>query len=185
MTKGSFAGRVVISILSLLTLLVGSIKPVPGAWADGIILVGTTCSLVDAITAANTDSAAGGCAAGDGPDTIVLESGQTYTLSAVHEADPDGYGPVGLPPVSSVITIQGNGATIARDGEATAFRLFHVTSSGDLTLENLTLSGGWAQGGHGEDYGGGGGRGGAWVSRYSPRATSSSIPIVFPGFTPK
>jgi hypothetical protein len=35
------------------------------------------CTLVDAITAANTDTATGGCSAGNGADTIVLLSGST------------------------------------------------------------------------------------------------------------
>jgi hypothetical protein len=36
------------------------------------IAVGGACTLVDVITAANTDTATGGCAAGSGADTIVL-----------------------------------------------------------------------------------------------------------------
>jgi hypothetical protein len=35
------------------------------------IAVGGSCSLVDAITAANTDTATGGCVAGSGADTIL------------------------------------------------------------------------------------------------------------------
>ena len=49
---------------------------------------------------------------------------------------------VGLPPITSRITIEGNGATIARQGNAPAFRLINVASSGELTLESLSLSGG-------------------------------------------
>ena len=41
------------------------------------------CSLVDAITAANSDTATGGCSAGSGADTIELESSTTYTLTAL------------------------------------------------------------------------------------------------------
>jgi len=133
---------------------------------DGLV------SLREAIDAANNTA---------GPDTIVL-SNATYTLAA---ADNYWYGPNGLPAVTSEITIQGNGATIARDSGAANFRLFYVSNgqgnnpigitdisingapldTGALTLQNLTLSGGRAQGGKGGDgayaAGGGGGLGGA------------------------
>jgi hypothetical protein len=43
----------------------------------------TTCTLVDAITAANSDAATGGCSAGSGTDTIRLPANSTHTLTAV------------------------------------------------------------------------------------------------------
>ena len=43
----------------------------------GTIAVTSTCTLVDAITAANTDTATGGCPAGSGADTIVLPKDST------------------------------------------------------------------------------------------------------------
>ncbi len=98
--------------------------------AATISVDGTTCTLIDAITAANTDIATGGCVAGSGADTIVLQAGSTLTL----------YGPSGLPTVSSNITISGNGATIEADGSAPPFSLLEVDNSGDLTLNNITLS---------------------------------------------
>jgi hypothetical protein len=48
------------------------------------IPVGDSCTLVDAITAANTDTATGGCPAGSGADTIVLPAGSTQTLTEVN-----------------------------------------------------------------------------------------------------
>ena len=33
----------------------------------------TTCTLVDAITAANTDAAVGGCSAGSGPALVLIQ----------------------------------------------------------------------------------------------------------------
>jgi uncharacterized protein DUF1566 len=44
---------------------------------------GPGCTLRDAITAANTDAASGGCPAGSGADTIILTAGATYTLTLV------------------------------------------------------------------------------------------------------
>src|SRR5215470_15396528 len=113
------------------------------------------CSLVEAIVNANNDAATfPDCAAGSGPDTIVLPANANVTLSAVYC---NMYGifcsPVGLPPISSRITIEGNGATITRQANAPAFVLMAVRgniplgvglppSPGDLTLQHVTLSGG-------------------------------------------
>src|SRR5215211_1299863 len=55
---------------------------------------GTTCTLVNAITAANNDTATGGCTAGRGADTLVLPSGSTQTLTTVNNTNFD-YGPTG------------------------------------------------------------------------------------------
>jgi hypothetical protein len=105
------------------------------------IPVGGTCTLVDALTAANTDTATGGCPAGSGADTLVLPAGSTQTLTAVNN---ETYGPTGLPVVSSVITIAGNGSTIVRESSAPEFRLLAVRSTGELTLQETTVSGGVA-----------------------------------------
>jgi hypothetical protein len=115
----------------------------PGVSQAGTIVVdGVTCSLGDAITAANTDTAQGGCPAGGGADTLVLEPpGGMVTLTRV---DNSTYGPTGLPVVRSVLTIAGQRGTIARESGAPAFRLLAVNSSGDLTLRGVTLTGGLA-----------------------------------------
>ncbi|MBX3009963.1 MAG: hypothetical protein KF832_00605 [Caldilineaceae bacterium] len=87
-----------------------------------------------AVTAANTDTATGGCAAGSGADTITLLGNVTLTAAV------NGYD--GLPPITSLITIEGSGFTIARDTSAPEFRIVSVESGGDLTLNNITISGG-------------------------------------------
>jgi hypothetical protein len=108
--------------------------------AATIIVDGTTCTLVDAITAANIDAPQGGCPAGSGADTLVLEPpGSTVTLTHV---DNTTYGPTGLPVIHSVITIAGQGGTIARAPGAPAFRLLAVSGSGDLSLQDVTVAGG-------------------------------------------
>jgi hypothetical protein len=104
------------------------------------IEVGGPCTLVDAITAANTDAATGGCPAGDGADTSVLPVGSTQTLTGVDNED-DGV-PTGLPVIRSVVTIAGQGNTIVRASEAPEFRVLAVNSLGDLTLQETTVSGG-------------------------------------------
>ncbi len=128
---------------------------------------GDVASLVAAINAAN---------AAAGADTVQLGGGCTYTLTAV---DNNWYGPTGLPAIASDITIEGNGATIARSLVAPRFRLFFVgadpanlqTSNyvspgpGRLTLRDLTLAGGLAKGGDSNLGGGGAGMGGAIFSQ--------------------
>jgi hypothetical protein len=124
------------------------------------------CTLPEAIIAANTQTPsgtmAGECPAGSsGGNTIVLATGASYILVQAHNAL---YGFNGLPAVTSTITISGNGAII-QNGGANKFRLFYISPSGNLTLRNLTVSGGSAQGGNGGvgffAGGGGGGLGGA------------------------
>ena len=68
---------------------------------------GTTCALLDALTAANTDAATDGCPAGSGADVIELAPGSTHTLTSVHNST---YGDTGLPVITSEITIEGQGA---------------------------------------------------------------------------
>src|SRR5262244_3772258 len=86
------------------------------------------CSLVEAIVNANNDAATyPDCAAGSGSDTIVLPANANVTLSAVFGNTYGQFGsPVGLPPITSRITIEGNGATITRQANAPAFGLIFV-----------------------------------------------------------
>jgi hypothetical protein len=84
--------------------------------------------LVAAINAANAG----------GGGTITLAGGCTYTLTAPNIVSD------GLPIVTSTITINGLGSTIARSqapGTA-AFRIFEVDDFGNLTLNTLTVTGG-------------------------------------------
>jgi hypothetical protein len=97
------------------------------------------CSLIEAIVNANIDAAThSDCVAGSGADTIVLPVNAKVKLRAVHDKT---YGATGLPTITTPITIEGNNATIFRQGNP-AFRLIAVGSSGDLTLQNVTLKGG-------------------------------------------
>jgi hypothetical protein len=120
-------------------------------------------SLVSAINSANS---------APGADVVQLGSGCIYTLTVV---DNYWYGPNGLPPIASEITIDGRGATIARASSAPNFRLSFVGADpsnpntanyvspgpGVLTLREVTLTGGLAKGGDAGEGGGGAGMGGA------------------------
>ena len=115
------------------------------------------CSLREALRAANTDAAVDACAAGSGSDTVVLETSATYTLGTI---DNTSDGANGLPSITSTVTIQGGGATITRV-VASSIRFFHVASIGNLTLNDVTLSGGRIAGGAGGASASGGGGGAA------------------------
>jgi hypothetical protein len=101
------------------------------------------CTLVDAITSANSNESTGGCPAGsapgdDGADTIVLPTNSVQTLTAVNS---NFNGPNGLPVITSEITIQGNGSIIRRDPGAAEFRILYVAiGGGNLTLDKITVS---------------------------------------------
>ncbi|WP_181801040.1 right-handed parallel beta-helix repeat-containing protein [Streptomyces shenzhenensis] len=91
-----------------------------------------SCSTA-ALTAAIATASAGG--------TLSLHRGCIYHLTTEYSAGD------GLPIIAQSLTIRGNGATIVRDGPtAGLFRIFHVTSTGNLRLEDLTVRGGSASG---------------------------------------
>ncbi len=104
---------------------------------------GADCSLREAVRAANTDGAYGGCPAGSGADTIVLPDG-VYTLTAGSQLV-----------ISSVITVQPATASATVRAAATAnsvaYRVFQVNSGASLTLHDLTIANGgqitWADSG--------------------------------------
>src|SRR2546426_110255 len=115
-----------------------------------------------------------------GPDTIELAPGCVYVL---HTVNNNWYGPNGLPPIASPLSIEGNGAVIARSTASgtPAFRFFYVgansdgpytngytrpgTGAGRLALRDVTLTGGLAHGGNSHGGGGGAGLGGAIFSQ--------------------
>ena len=88
------------------------------------ITVGGSCSLADAITAANTDAVAGGCAAGSGADVITLAGDVTLTAD--------------LPAITTDITI--NGASHTIDGASQHRAILVATSGVTLRLNSLVLA---------------------------------------------
>jgi len=117
---------------------------------------GNVGELVADINTANTNGQA---------NVINLFNNSTYDLTKI---DNYWYGPNGLPPITSNLTIHGNGAIIQRDpAQGTSdFRLFYVSGGmelnpGSLTMDNVTLKNGIAKGGDSYSGGGGLGAGGA------------------------
>jgi hypothetical protein len=100
--------------------------------------------LIDAINAANANAA---------PSTLELASNCVYTLTEVNTTVTGtfngmtyDYGEVGLPPISTPITINGHNATITRAADAPHFRIFFILYPGNLTLNDLTITNGYADG---------------------------------------
>lgn len=135
--------------LIVLLLFVAVLLPVRVAQAATIAVdtttdeynTGTSCSLREAITAANTDAAFGGCSAGSGADTITLPAGAyVLTLTGVGE-DSNATGDLDV--LSSIIIDGAGQATTIIDGNATdriidtqgnsTIRSIEIT---DLTLQN-------------------------------------------------
>ncbi len=98
----------------------------PSVYAAEITL-NSRCGLADAILAANSDRAQGGCRAGNGADTIILS--RDITL--------DG----GLPKITSEITIEGEGYTISGDNRYGIF----FNDGGTLTIHDLVMIKGSAE----------------------------------------
>jgi len=100
------------------------------------LTVGGDCALVDALLAANTGAASGGCAAG-GAVTLIQLTGDV-TLAGPYEAE----AAWGLPPITGTVMLDGGGFTVARLEDAPRFSIFRVNAGGSLTLRRVTVSGG-------------------------------------------
>ena len=103
---------------------IGAIESTTALPAPPAIVPPPPCPLAEQIIAANTDAAAGACPAGNGADTIYL----ARDLVLSHQ----------LPPITSEITIDGNGHTLSGKG---SFRILDV-DGGALTIRNVTLADG-------------------------------------------
>ena len=131
--------------LVALLALAGALRPSPAHAANITVAAGEVavnsnglCSLREAIINANADAAThADCTAGSAADVIILTSG-SYSVADSYASYSGG---TGLPQITSPITIEGNGVTIDRSGAA-VYRLFALSSTGNLTLNDLTLTDG-------------------------------------------
>jgi predicted outer membrane repeat protein len=109
------------------------------------------CSISEAIVAANSDAPFNECSTGGGADTIFITN--DITLDSVVDTTS---GQNGTTSISSDITIEGQGFLIRRDAMlgcvidfsagADEFRLFHISVTGTLSIQNLRLENGCADG---------------------------------------
>ena len=91
---------------------------------------GLDCTLVDAITAANSDTETGGCIAGDGIDTIDFSVTGTIELES------------SLPTITAHLTIEGPGTGSLTIHGMDAYALLDADTV-DLTVNDLTLQAGY------------------------------------------
>ena len=121
--------------------LTASILAAMGSAHAATINVVDSCTLVDAIQAANTDAVVGSCTAGLGDDVIqVVTPDSNITISTVFSPSAVGPGNTGLPTITSNVTIEGNGMTLQSANYAVDnFRLLEVGPMGDLTLRDATV----------------------------------------------
>ncbi len=98
---------------------------------------GDTNQLITAIKIANGTPAT--------HDIIELDAGCVYKIETNFD-NSNATGRIGLPSITSPITIRGHGAAIVRSSEPKTpkFRLFLVGPAGELILEELTLQNGYA-----------------------------------------
>ncbi|WP_327706711.1 hypothetical protein OG530_38475 [Streptomyces decoyicus] len=131
--------RSILGVCALTLVLTLGMVAVPNTAHAQIPVLCSETSLVNAINAAN---AAGG-------DTLALVPFCTYQLTSAHGSGPTG--PVGLPPITTPITLLGMGVTITRDPSAPAFRVLQVQGAanvpgtqGELSVVGVTVRGGSA-----------------------------------------
>ena len=102
------------------TALAAGLATVPAAAVAATPVACDSGQLVNAVATAPAGS------------TLDLAPGCLYTLTTPYSAT------TALPPVDRTLVVNGNGATIARTGPGPS-RIFEVTSTGHLTLNNLTI----------------------------------------------
>jgi hypothetical protein len=134
-------------------------------------------TLREALRAAELDISVDGSVAGSGADTIQfaadLSGAANLLLAGDTASDLSAFA------IATNITIRGNaaGITIQRSGIGPEMRLFRVAPSGSLTLESITVAGGFVQGAPGMAPNGAGGeaRGGAIFNQGTLQVVASTL----------
>ena len=146
--------RIVLIVVGLLGGLTLGLRWAVAAPTDTITVNTTTdevnsdgdCSLREAVQSANTDTAVDACTQGNGADTIsLLAATYVLTITGTNE-DAAATGDLDL---TADVTIDGAGAgSTMVDGNAID-RVFHIAAGINVTLQNLTISGGSPPGSNG------------------------------------
>ena len=144
------AGRAAIGSAAVVALLIAS--PLPSLAGRGAadaplvvttlgdpVVAGGSCSLRDAVRAANLDAPVGACPAGHGADTIRLGAGR-YVLSIAGRAEDASL--TGDLDVTSELRIQGAGRKRTTIDAAGLDRALDVHGGSRLTVSSLTVTGG-------------------------------------------
>ena len=140
--SGNCAGGRRACALAFVTALVVAVLAAPAGAAT--ITVNSTadafaadssCTLREAITAANTDAATGGCSAGSGADTITFSVNGTFTRTLAGTGDDDNAS--GDFDLNTPITIQGNGRANTIVDANSKDRAFDTPKAGEFAHINL------------------------------------------------
>jgi len=134
--RGFLYGSTKAGISAVLFIILALLLPHAVNAAVFNVSAGDVTGLINAITAANGSP---------GPNTINLAA-STYTLTVVNNTTD---GANGLPDITGEIIINGNGSIVERSSAAPSLRVFHVASTGKLTLNALTVRNGMADSGYG------------------------------------
>lgn len=108
-------------------IMLGALLPATARAAT--IQIGSSCSIAEAIQAAETDTAVGGCVAGDQADELVIPGGTEEVWTSAPTT------------ISTELTLRTDSgrATIRRDTSAAYFTLFMLTPSAVVTLLDVSL----------------------------------------------
>ena len=93
----------------------------------------STCTLRQAIDSANSDSTQGTCTPGSGTDTITFAAGLTNATIALQ------YGQL---LIDSSVTISGSGQTVHAGANSRVMAIYSTNAVANVTLSDLTLTGG-------------------------------------------
>lgn len=157
--------RFAIALVVLLAAMVAWTLP---SAASGTIVVNTNldaaasgglCSLREAITAAETDTATGGCSAGSGADQVVLPAGHFTLIDGASGDDANAGGDLDV--VAGQLTISGAGAGATIIDANHIDRVLDIVTGATVTVSGVEITGGRSpQGADGGDATGSGGPGG-------------------------
>ena len=139
------------AIAAIIAIALSALSAEHGVGPADAATINVPCSTADLTAAINT---ANNETTNPGFDTLELAAGCNYAYTTPASTD------TALPNINTSITINGHGATISRDpGAATRFRIIQAGGLGNLTLSELTITGGRAPNGASAGQAGQGGGG--------------------------
>lgn len=148
----------------VVVFLAGLVLAPPGMAYGATIVVDETndeinsdgdCSLREAIESANTDTQVDNCTTGSGDDIIDLTMGGTFNLS-IAGANEDA-NQTGDLDILENLTINGNGSGSTFIDANSIDRVIHIDNGADVTINDVTITGGRAPDSSGATGGRGGG----------------------------
>jgi CSLREA domain-containing protein len=150
MRSGAWVCLAVVGVLGFSSSAGAATIKVTDTADDFFAAPGGTCSLREAVQAANIDAAFGGCHKGIGSDTIVLKSGETYDLMISGADDANTAGDLDITSTVTIAPRHGRRAIIDANDVS---RVFDVVDPGRLELFRLSITGGMSSTAEGSEGG--------------------------------